>query len=143
MIFGLKKLFGMKKTAPKSKAAQKKSAAAKSRLKKSIRHSSIKKSKPKSKPQGAKQVAVAKETLIGRVTHSFPKVKAAVIEITKGRIAAGDSLHIKGRKTDFRQQATSLQIDRQPITKASKGQEIGLRVKSRVRENDAVYRISG
>lgn len=76
---------------------------------------------------------------VGKVTHYFPKVKAGVVKVTKGVLAIGDTIHVKGHTTDFKQRVTSLQLDHQPIQKALKGQEVGLRVKSRVRQRDLVY----
>ena len=80
--------------------------------------------------------------VIGKITHYFPKVKAGVMKITKKTLALGDVVHIKGHTTDFKQKVDSIQLDRAPLKKASKGQEIGLRVKSRVRQNDVVYKVS-
>jgi len=86
--------------------------------------------------------AVKKEKLIGLVTHYFPKVKAAVIKIKKDGIGLNDTLRIRGHTTDFIQKVNSIQIDNVPIKKAKKGAEIGLRVKSRTRSNDLVYKLS-
>ena len=80
--------------------------------------------------------------VIGKITHYFPKVKAGVMKITKKTLVLGDMIHIKGHTTDFKQKVNSIQLDRIPLKKASKGQEIGLRVKSRVRQNDVVYKVS-
>ncbi|MDP2939051.1 MAG: hypothetical protein Q8O13_03070 [Candidatus Omnitrophota bacterium] len=79
------------------------------------------------------------EILVGKVTHYFPKVKAAVIKITKDGLKLGSNVHLKGHTTDFKQNVDSIQIDRVPVKEAKKGMEIGLRVASRVRENDQVY----
>ena len=79
--------------------------------------------------------------VVGKVTHYFPHVKAGVILVTKGAIAMGDTLQIKGHTTDFKQKVKSLQIDNAPIQKARPKQEIGLLVKSRVRHNDIVYKL--
>ena len=75
--------------------------------------------------------------MIGVVTHYFPHVQAAVIKLKKP-LAVGDTILIKGTTTDFQQQVESIQIDRVPIQKAKKGDEIGLQVKERVREHDLV-----
>lgn len=81
-----------------------------------------------------------KENIVGRVTHYFPKVRAGVVKI-KAPLAVGDMIKIKGHTTDFKQQVTSMQIDRVPINQAKKGQEIGILVDSRVRQHDTVYKI--
>lgn len=78
---------------------------------------------------------------IGKVTHYFPHVKAGVVRVTRGTLVLGDMIHIKGHTTDFKQRVASLQLDHQPIQKAEKGQEVGLQVKSRVRQRDLVYKL--
>ncbi len=125
---------------------KKKAAKAKKNLKKVI--VTRKKAKPAAKKKKITKIAkIAKkkistnEVLIGKVTHYFPHVEAAVIKITKDKISPGDNLHVKGHSTDFTQVVDSIQIDRVPVTSAKKGQEIGLKVISRVREHDLVYRL--
>ena len=81
-----------------------------------------------------------KENIIGVVTHYFPQVKAGVIKL-KAPLSLGDTVRIKGHTTDFTQVVNSLQIDRQPITTAKRGQEIGLLIDYRVRRKDTVYKI--
>ncbi|MBI3306222.1 MAG: translation elongation factor-like protein [Candidatus Omnitrophica bacterium] len=79
--------------------------------------------------------------LIGLVTHYFPQVNAAVVKIDRSNLVVGDRVHIKGHTTDFKQTLNSLQIDRKPIEKAGKGDEIGVEVKARVRIGDEVYKL--
>lgn len=80
-----------------------------------------------------------KQDIIGKVTHYFPKVRAAVIKL-KGPLTIGDTIKLKGHTTDFTQSVTSMQIDLVPINQAKKGEEIGLLVNSRVRQHDMVYK---
>jgi len=80
---------------------------------------------------------------MGVVTHYFPHVEAAVIKMTRGPLSAGDNIIIKGHTTDFQDTADSMQLDHVSITSASRGQEIGMRVKSKVREGDIVYKLVG
>ena len=79
---------------------------------------------------------------IGEVTHFFPHVKAAVIKLKKDTLGIGDTLYIKGHTTDFEQKIKSMQVNHAPIEKALRGQEIGMKVKSKVRHGDKVYKIS-
>jgi len=81
-----------------------------------------------------------KENLLGRVTHYFPHVQAAVIKL-KMPMSVGDKIKVKGHTTDFKQVITSLQIDRVAVESAKKGQEIGFQVESRVRRGDKVTKI--
>lgn len=86
-----------------------------------------------------KRIIKRKEAIIGTVTHYFPKVRAAVVKL-KAPLAIGNTVKIKGHTTDFTQNVTSMQINHVPITRAKKGQEIGLLVDSRVRQKDIVYK---
>jgi putative protease len=78
---------------------------------------------------------------IGEVTHYFPHVKAAAIMLLKDGLKVGDNIYIKGHTTKFKEKIKSIQLDRVPIQEGRKGQEVGLLVKSRVRQGDSVYKI--
>ncbi|MBU1148250.1 MAG: hypothetical protein KKD11_07855, partial [Candidatus Omnitrophica bacterium] len=64
-------------------------------------------------------------------------------KLTKGSLSQGDTIVIKGHTTEFKEKIDSMQLDRAPITSASVGQEVGLKVKARTREHDAVYKLVG
>jgi len=81
------------------------------------------------------------EKLIGKVTHYFNKIQVAVIEIVDDELNVGDTIHIKGHTTDFKQTVNSMQIEHKPIEKAKKGESIGMKVDAVVHENDQVYKI--
>lgn len=113
--------------AKKRKKGSKKKAVSKTRRRKrAVGKSGKKTAKPK-----------RKAAVIGVVTHYFSNVQAAVVKLKKP-LALGDAIHIQGSTTDFQQQVESMQIDRVPIQKAKKGDEIGLQVKERVREHDLI-----
>jgi len=82
------------------------------------------------------------EEEIGVFTHYFTKISVGVIEITKGTLKAGDTIHIKGATSDFTQKVQSMQIEHEKIEEAKKGQSIGLKVKEHVREHDKVFKIT-
>lgn len=131
-----------KKVPAKTKAVKNKP------VKKLVKKPAIKKSNPvkknlKKKPAVARKVkkpAKVKKGSLGEITHYFAKVKAAVIKLN-APLAVGDKINIKGHTTDFTQTVSSLQIDRVAINSASKGDEIGLMVESRVRCGDKVTKI--
>jgi len=81
-----------------------------------------------------------KESPVGRVIHYYNNIGVAAIEVTDS-IRLGDTIHIKGHTTDFEQEVQSMEIEHKPITKAEKGQVVGLKVKDYVRQHDWVYRI--
>lgn len=114
----------------------------KKKAKKIIKKKVIKKVVKKKPVKKAVKKAVRKpkEDILGIVTHYFPKVRAAVIKL-KAPLSIGDKVKIKGHTTDFTQSVISLQIDRVAINSAKKGQEIGLLVDSRVRQEDKVYKL--
>lgn len=84
---------------------------------------------------------MAEEKPIGKITHYYSNLGVAIVELS-GPLAIGDHLKIKGATSDFEQEVESMQIDRQPIEKAKKGDVIGLKVNEKVREGDEVFKIS-
>lgn len=78
---------------------------------------------------------------IGEITHFFPHVKAGVIKIAKDALSIGDTIYVKGHTTSFEQKIKSMQVNHVPVERASKGQEIGIKVKGRVRRGDKVYKV--
>ncbi|TAN60066.1 translation elongation factor-like protein [bacterium] len=76
---------------------------------------------------------------MGKITHFFPHVNAAVIAL-KAPLKVGDQIRVKGHTTDLTENVSSMQIDHKPINEAKKGDEIGLLVTSRVRAGDTVYK---
>jgi len=109
--------------------------------KKTVKKRVVRKRIAKKKPIKRKKAAAkkAKENIIGRITHYFPHVRAAVVKL-KAPLKVGDLIKIKGHTTDFTQTVNSIQIDRVPITTGKRGQEIGLLVDSRVRQHDVVIK---
>lgn len=83
-------------------------------------------------------MADKKEKEIGKVSDYFAKIEVAAIKLSKG-LKVGDKIHVKGATTDFEQEVKSMQIHKDPVETAKKGDEIGLKVKDRVRRNDKVF----
>lgn len=83
----------------------------------------------------------AAETPIGRITHYYSRLGVGIIELTEGELKVGDTIHIKGKHTDFTQQVDSMQIEHQSVAQAPKGKVVGIKVKDKVREHDQVLRI--
>ncbi len=81
------------------------------------------------------------EKLIGKVTHYFGKPSVGIIEL-EDTLKVGDTIHIKGAHDDFTQEVKSMQIDYENIEKAGSGDVVGIKVTSRVHENDQVFKIS-
>ncbi len=43
------------------------------------------------------------EQEVGRITHYFSKINVGVLELSKGELHVGDTIHIKGHTSDFYQ----------------------------------------
>ena len=82
------------------------------------------------------------EKLVGTITHYFGKINVAVFKITDDEVKVGDSIHIKGKHTDFIQLIGSMQVEHESIETAKKGDEVGLKVENPVHENDEVYKVT-
>lgn len=80
------------------------------------------------------------EVLAGKITHYYNSIGVAALEVSD-YLEVGNLIHIKGHTTDFEQKIESMQIEHEQVSKATKGQIIGLKVKDHVREHDQVYRI--
>ena len=81
------------------------------------------------------------EKEVGLVVKFFAKPSVAAIQVIRGSIKQGDLLRYKGHTTDFTEEVTTMEIDRQPIEEAKVGDMVGLKVKERVRENDKVLKV--
>ena len=79
------------------------------------------------------------EELIGKVSHWFDRISVAGIKLS-GRLCVGDHVHIVGHTTDMEQPITSMQLDNEDVTEAGTGDEIGVRLTSRARPGDSVYK---
>lgn len=138
---------GKKKNKVKKKTIRKKPAAIKRKVpvkkkKPAGRKKPVRRKKPSIKklPAAGKKTAKVKTIKpIGTVTHYFPRVRAAAVKMNSA-LSSGENIKIKGHNTEFFQRINSMEIDRVPITKAKKGQVIGLLVDKRVRKNDLIYR---
>lgn len=117
----------MKRKAVKRRAAK---------PKKSVKRTSARKKRPAVRKAASKKAAGPKP--VGRVTHFYTEIKVAVIKFLKP-VKQGTQVYFKGATTDFSQKLDSMQYDHKPLATAPKGKQVGVKVKSRVREGDQVY----
>lgn len=78
---------------------------------------------------------------IGTVTHYYGNLKVAIVKFNKAQ-KAGVRVRFKGATTDFEDTLGSMQFEHQDISTAEKGQEVGVKVKDKVREGDEVYDVA-
>ena len=86
---------------------------------------------------------MAGEERIGIVTHYYSHLSVAVLRLDSGSLRVGDTIHVVGHTSDFRQRIESMQIEHQPVSEVSAGQEFGLRVTEHARDGDTVYKVTG
>jgi putative protease len=76
--------------------------------------------------------------LVGKITHFFSKIGVAVVDLSD-ELKNGDRISIEGPAGVAEQLVDSIQINKETVERAGRGQSIGLKVDSRVKEGDAVY----
>ncbi|MBD3349815.1 MAG: translation elongation factor-like protein [Candidatus Eisenbacteria bacterium] len=77
---------------------------------------------------------------IGRVSHYFGGPGVAAIVLTE-ELSTGDRISVEGHTTDFELVVGSMQVEHEQIDQAKAGDNVGIKVPQRVRENDVVYKI--
>ena len=78
---------------------------------------------------------------IGMVVNYYQKVQAAEIRLWDN-LELGEEIIIQGNKTgSISMKVKSMQVNGETVKKISKGQNVGLNVKEKVRPNDTVYKI--
>ncbi|NOR52788.1 MAG: hypothetical protein GQ536_01695 [Candidatus Aminicenantes bacterium] len=82
------------------------------------------------------------EEEVGRITHYFSKINVGVLELSKGELHVGDTIHIKGHTSDFYQKVGSMQFENNSVDSAKPGEPVGIKVESPVRENDIVFKVT-
>lgn len=83
---------------------------------------------------------MAEEKSIGKIFSYYANIGVAAIDLV-GDLKVGDTIHIKGNTTDFKQKVDSIQIEHEKVISAKKGDSVGIKVKDRVRPNDMVYKV--
>lgn len=74
---------------------------------------------------------------VGKVSHYYDKLGVGIVKLSQG-LKVGDKVHFVGHTTDFDQVVSQLQYNHKQITGGKKGQEVGIKVDSRVRVGDKV-----
>ena len=81
------------------------------------------------------------EIEIGAVGHFFDKIGVALVNLTLGDLAVGDTVHIKGNTSDVTCKVDSMRLEKDNIERATKGQSVGIKIAGRVREHDKVFKV--
>jgi hypothetical protein len=144
-----------KKGKPKVKAkkspAKKKSAPKKKVLKKAAAPKKKAPAPKKAAPRAAPRPRPAEpplrgpapgEVRVGVVTHYYGHLGVAAVRLEVA-LSVGQTIHVVGHTSDFRQRVDSMQIEHAQVQDAIGGDEIGLKVAQHAREHDVVYRVPG
>ncbi len=79
---------------------------------------------------------------IGRVIHYYDKIGVAIVELS-ATLSVGDKIKFaRGGEDMFEQNVDSIQIEHEQKQSADKGDVIGLKVSSEVKEGAEVYKVS-
>lgn len=84
-------------------------------------------------------MAEKKEKPIGIVSNYFKNVKAAAIKLS-APLKVGDKIVIRGGEKEVEMTVDSIEVDREKIEKAKKGDEIGLLVPEDVHKGYKVFK---
>ncbi len=141
----------VRKKASKKKALKKKILKKKAARKKSAKKPA-RKAKPALPPKSAMvepgppsgavppvEEPAANEEALGTVTHYYSHLGVVVVQLNKGTLKTGDTIHVKGHSTDFTQKVESMEYEHQHVDQAGAGQSVGLKVVDQAREHDIVY----
>lgn len=78
---------------------------------------------------------------IGKVTHYYDKIGVAIVELDAS-LSVGDKVKFaRGGEDLFEQAVDSIQIEHEKRDSAKKGDVVGLKVDSEVKEGAEVYKI--
>ncbi len=78
---------------------------------------------------------------VGEVFHFYGKIGVAAIRLTDSALAIGDTVQIQGPTTNLEQTVDTLQIEHADVPHGEIGQEVGMKVRERVRKKDFVYKL--
>jgi len=76
--------------------------------------------------------------LIGKVIHYYDKIGVAIIELV-GTLKVGDKISFVKGDEEVEQTISSMQIERETVESAKKGQVIGIKADSIIKEGTKVH----
>ncbi len=126
-----------RKTKKKSVRAKKKRPARKAKKKVMKKKKKAGKKASARKRATRKAVKAVKAKLLGKVVHYYDRIGVAIVEV-KSPIQVGDAIILKKGEEEVMQNVGSMQIDHLAVSKAKKGDVIGMKVNREVREGTIV-----
>jgi U32 family peptidase len=83
---------------------------------------------------------MAEKMLIGKISHFFPKISVAVVDLTEN-LKVGEKISIESDAGNIEQTVDSIQIEHKSIPEGKKGQSIGLKVAGQTKEGAQVFKV--
>jgi len=74
------------------------------------------------------------------VTHYYGKIGVAIVELS-GEIKIGDKVRVQGGSHEFDQEVGSMEVDRQSVETAKKGDIVGLKVNEKAPQGAKVHKL--
>jgi len=78
--------------------------------------------------------------LLGEVSNYFEHIGVAAIKLSAG-LKVGDKIRVVGGEVDFEQNVASMQVQHKVVQKAEKGDEIGIKIKEKVRKGYKIFKV--
>jgi putative protease len=91
------------------------------------------------KKETKKKETKEKEVLVGVVSNYFDHVGVAAVKLKTG-LKKGDKIRVVGGNVDFEQTVDSMQIQHKVVLEAKKGEDIGIKLKEKVRKDYKVFK---
>ncbi len=84
-------------------------------------------------------VRKANEKILGEVEDYFAHINVIATTL-KDNLELGEAVHVRGHTTDLLLKVESMQIDHKAVTKAKKGESVGILVSDRCRKGDRIFK---
>ena len=84
-----------------------------------------------------------RKIFLGKITHVYDKINVAELKInTNQTVAVGDEIFIQGVRTgNYRTVIDSMEINHEQVEQAEQGDSIAIKLNTKIRCNDMVYRV--
>jgi putative protease len=89
--------------------------------------------------EGAEAEPAKKRVFVGTVDHFYDKINVIAVKLT-GSVRIGDVIDIENANGTVRLKVSSMQINKEEVESASEGDDVGIKVDSRVSSGSRVYR---
>lgn len=81
------------------------------------------------------------EEQVGKIIHYYDRIGVGVVRL-EGDLRLGDTIHVKGKVSDFEQTVASMQVEHKNVETGRKGEEVAIKLNERAKEGDPVYKKS-